>query len=452
VQTRLGRASTRRASIRRASIGQPGASAGATDSARAWVVAAGAALAAGTGFGISYSFATFFEAMTTEFGSGRGSTAGVFGITLFLFFGVGVVSGPWSDRIGPRPLVASGGALMACGLLATSRVDQVQVGYITYGVGVGVGAGLIVAPAYATVGGWFRRRRALALGVAAAGSGCGTLVLVPTAEALIDAHGWRTAYVILAGVAVGMVGLATVLMQRAPVPPPPPARLHMARVAGTRAFRWLFLSSLLFSVALFTAFAFVVDFAKEDGVDGGAAALLVGVIGASSVVGRVGLTPITVRLGAVRMMQTCLVFQPLAFAVWLVAGGRYGLLFLFSVLLGVAYGGYVALGPEMAAHLFGVVGLGGVVGLMFVSSALGGLVGPPMSGFLADGFDGSTVPIAACIVFSAGALWAALAVPTEPVDLPPLPTVPTSGPEPPEIGTAGAAGAARALPGVNPEG
>ena len=389
-----------------------------TDSTRAWLVAAGAAVASGTAFGVSYSFATFFDATADEFDAGRGSVAIVFGITLFLFFGLGVVSGPWADRIGPRPLLTAGGLIMVAGLLATSRVEHLVVGYLTYGAGVGIGAGLIVAPAYATVGGWFVRRRALAFGVAAAGSGCGTLTLVPTAEALIDAHGWRTAYVILAVVALVLISVAVALISRAPVPPPPPARDHMSRVARTPAFQWFFLSSLLFSVSLFTAFAFVVEFAGDDGVSDGAAALLVGIIGASSVVGRVGMAPLIARLGSVRMMQVCLAFQPVAFAVWLVAGGSYGLLIAFALLLGVAYGGYVALVPEVSAHLFGVVGLGGVVGMMFVSSALGGLIGPPLSGFLADGFDGHEVPIVMCILVSALALVVTLAVPTEPVALP----------------------------------
>jgi len=387
------------------------------DSTRAWLVAAGAALAAGTAFGVTYSFATFFDATAEEFDAGRGSVAIVFGITLFLFFGVGVVSGPWSDRFGPRPLLTAGAVLMAAGLLATSRVEQLAAGYLTYGAGVGIGAGLIVAPVYATVGGWFVRRRALAFGVAAAGSGCGTLTLVPTAEALIDAHGWRTAYVVLAGVAFVLLSVSVVLITRVPTPPPPPARDHMSQVAKTAAFRWFFTSSLLFSVSLFTAFAFVVDFASDDGVSDSAAALLVGVIGAASVVGRVGMAPVIARLGSVRMMQGCIAFQPVAFTMWLVAGGSYVLLTLFAVILGIAYGGYVALVPEVSAHLFGVVGLGGVVGMMFVASALGGLIGPPLSGFLADGFDGHEVPIAMCIGVSLVTLVVTMAVPTEPVDL-----------------------------------
>jgi hypothetical protein len=63
-------------------------------------------------------------------------------------------------------------------------------------------------------------------------------------------------------------------------------------------------------------------------------------------------------VAAVRLLQGCLAAQPVAFALWLAAGGSYPVLVTFAVCLGVAYGGFVALGPEAAAVLFGVVGLG----------------------------------------------------------------------------------------------
>ena len=116
------------------------------DSARAWRVAAGAGIASGTGFGTAYTFGPFAEAMAEDFGSGRGPTALVFGITLLLFFGLGVVSGPLADRVGARRLVIGGGALVAGGLALTSQVDAIYAGYLTIGVGVGVGGGMIASP------------------------------------------------------------------------------------------------------------------------------------------------------------------------------------------------------------------------------------------------------------------------------------------------------------------
>ncbi len=381
------------------------------DSRRGWTVVAAGALASGTAFGTVYTFGAFFEAMAEDLDAGRGSTALVFGVTLLLFFGFGVVSGPVADRFGPRRLVLGGALLVSTGLALTSQVGAVTAGYLTYGVGVGLGGGLIITPLYAAAGGWFVRRRALAMGVVATGNGLGTLVLVPLAERLISDHGWRNAYLVLAAVDLVLLVVAGMVVARPPIPPAPPAIERMRAVAGVPAFRRLFSTGLLFSISLFIAFGFVVDFATAEGVSSSRAALLVGIIGASSIIGRLGLTALSGRVPAVRLLQGCLAAQPLAFAVWLVAGGSYPLLVCFAVLLGVAYGGFVALGPEAAAVLFGVVGLGGVMGLMFLGAGLGGLIGPPLAGWLADASAGSTVPITLALVVAVVAFVLSLAIP-----------------------------------------
>jgi len=383
------------------------------DTARSWRVAAGAGIASGTGFGTAYTFGPFSEAMAEDFGSGRGPTALVFGITLLLFFGLGVVSGPLADRVGARRLVIVGGALVAGGLALTSQVDSIYAGYATIGVGVGVGGGMIASPMYSTAGGWFSRRRALAMGLVASGNGLGTLLLVPFAESLIDADGWRSAYLRLSLVDLALFAVAAALIARPPgLDAPPPAIAHMRAVVRIDAFRIMFVTGLLFSVSLFVAFAFVVDFATDEGISSDRAALLVGIIGATSIVGRLGITALSGRLPSVRLLQGCLAAQPVAFVLWLLSSGSYPVLVLFAVTMGIAYGGFVALGPEVAAVLFGTVGLGGTIGLTFLGAGIGGLLGPTSAGFLADLSDGQVVPIVFALVVSVITVALSLRLPT----------------------------------------
>ena len=186
----------------------------------------------------------------------------------------------------------------------------------------------------------------------------------------------------------------------------------MKQVSATGAFRRLFATTLVFSVALYVAFGFVVDFATDEGIASDDAALLVSIIGASSIIGRLGLTTASGRLGAVRLLQVCLAVQPVAFLVWLIAGGSYPLLVVFAVLLGVGYGGFVALGPEVALGYFGVVGLGGVMGLVFLAFGLGGLIGPPLGGWLADTTDGTSIPIGFAVATSVLAFGLSLTMPS----------------------------------------
>ncbi|MEY2470284.1 MAG: hypothetical protein QOF21_2982 [Actinomycetota bacterium] len=391
--------------------------AAAQDSPRAWSVAAAGALASGTAFGTAYTFGAFFDAMTEEFDASRGSTALMFGVTLLLFFGLGVVSGPLADRFGPRRLMAAGGLLIGGGLALTSHVNSVAEGCLTYGIGVGVGGGLVVTPLYVIAGGWFVRRRAVAMGIVAAGNGLGTLILVPLAERLIDNDGWRSAYRTLAIVDVVLFAVVALVVARPPgMVPPPPALARMRAVATTSAFRRMFGAGLLFSVSLFIAFGFIVDFATDDGVSSRGASLLVGITGAASIVGRLGLAGISHRVSAVRLLKISLAAQPFAFALWLAAGGNYPLLVAFVILLGTGYGGFVALAPEVTAVLFGIVGLGAVMGLQFLAAGLGGLIGPPLAGWLADTTNGRTAPIVLALVVSVVAFAFSLAIPESVAD------------------------------------
>lgn len=361
------------------------------DSSRAWLAAVGVGIGNGVAFGTAYTFGIFFDSMATEFDASRGSTALIFGITLLLFFGFGIVSGPLSDRVGPLPLLAAGAVLFVGGLFLTSLVNRVWLGYITYGLGVGLGSGFFVAPLTAAAGGLFVKRRAAALGLVAVGNGLGSMLLIPLAQWMIDEFGWRTAYRVLALVAAVAFLFALVTVLR---PPPRPAASGTANAAPLSAdpvFRSLFLSSLFMSLGLFTAFAFIVSFATDNGVSERTAALIFALIGLSSIVGRLGLSFLSGRIGAVRVYQLMLLFQPIAHAIWLVAGGSVGLLIAFALVLGTTYGGFVAITPEVGITLFGAENMGRMMGQLFLSFGIGGLIGPPIAGLLADNTGQRTV-------------------------------------------------------------
>src|SRR3712207_4271599 len=190
---------------------------------------------------------------TTLFRSGKGATALMFSITTAWYFTLGLVSGRITDRLGPRPVLLAGAVSLGLGLLATSRVSSIWLGYVTYGIGVGTAVACAYVPMVATVGGWFVRRRTAALGVSVAGIGLGTLVLAPFSDALIDRYGWRTAYVVLAVGGTGLLVLASVGARR------PPVAVHQERAAlgqviRTRGFVVVYVASMLVSLALFVPF------------------------------------------------------------------------------------------------------------------------------------------------------------------------------------------------------
>ena len=61
--------------------------------------------------------------------------------------------------------------------------------------------------------------------------------------------------------------------------------------------------------------------------------------------------------------------------------------------MGIGYGSFVAVSPLVLADLFGVVGLGSLMGFFYTACGLGGLIGPPMAGRMIDVYGGYTMSI-----------------------------------------------------------
>src|SRR5437764_11194749 len=181
-----------------------------------WLVVAAAFAVTFVGFGSAYTFSAFVGSLQQDFAASRGSVSLVFSLAGFLYFGLGIVSGPLADRFGSRPLALVGMVLLGAGLAAASLAQNLIQVYLAYSLGVGLGAGCAYVPAIGAVQRWFLRRRGLASGLAVSGIGVGTLVMPPLATMLIAALGWRDAYLALGALAAVLGGGAALLIENDP--------------------------------------------------------------------------------------------------------------------------------------------------------------------------------------------------------------------------------------------
>jgi MFS family permease len=371
------------------------------DSPRAWVIVFAAFLSMLTMFAVAYSFGAFVRPMTAEFHSSRAAISAIFSITAFIYFLFGAAAGHISDRIGARPMMVASALFMGTGLVLTSRINHLWLGYLTYGIGVGIGVACGYVPMVAVVSGWFVRRRNTALGIAVSGIGFGTIVGAPLAAKCIPLYGWRGTYVLFAILSASLLLLVAVLAKRSPI-----ARSRSGPSTGealrTPAFMLLYTSSFLCSVPLFVPFVFLPSFARDLGVNAVASAALIGVIGVASVCGRLGLGALADRLGLVGLYLLCFLLQALSYSIWLGAHS-YLTLVIFALAIGTGYGGYVALAPAVLAEFFGTGNLGALVGTLYTSNAFGTLIGPPLAGFIIDRTGGYRWAIAAALAMATAA-------------------------------------------------
>lgn len=377
------------------------------DSPRAWRMVASAFVAMFAVYGVSYSFGAFFKPMAAEFGAPRSATSAMFSITVLVWAMLGPVTGHLSDRFGPRIVVATGALVMGLGLALTSMIDRLWIGYFTYGIGVGIGVACAYVPMVAVVGGWFLRRRNTALGIAVAGIGFGTVCGAPIAAALIVPLGWRATYVVFAIATTAILLGCAYVAERPPVHVTP-SRIRLGDAIRTPAFGFLYGSSVLISTALFVPFVYLPSFAHDRGVSEFASAALVGVIGGASVAGRMGLGALADRAGVVRLYQASFLVLALSYGIWMFASSYFAMV-MFALVMGVGYGGYVALSPAVIAHLFGTHRMGTVLGALYTSGGFGAMVGPPLVGLIIDRTGSYRVAIAAA--FAVAMLAFALLIP-----------------------------------------
>ncbi len=366
-----------------------------------WLVVAGAFAVTFVGFGGAYTFSAFFEPLRQAFGATRGSVSLVFSIAGFLYFSLGVISGPLADRFGARRVAAAGMVLLGAGLALAGLARSLIEVYLAYGLGVGIGVGLAYVPALGAVQRWFDRRRGLASGLAVSGIGVGTLALPPLAAVLVGQIGWRTTYLLL-GAACGLIGLGAALLLRndparlgyapdgVPAPastPPSPGGLTVAEAVRTRRFAGLYLACLICAFGVFTPFVHLVPYAMDHGVPAARAALLLGAIGVGGAAGRFLLGGLADRLGREATLLAMVGGVAASLAAWALLDGFWSLM-LFAAAFGVFYGGWVALLPALVMDAFGGRSVGGIIGLLYTSVAFGTLVGPPAAGWIFDATGG----------------------------------------------------------------
>lgn len=363
-----------------------------------WVVVLAAFVVTFVGFGCAYTFSAFVDSLQRDFGASRGAVSLVFSIAGFLYFGLGVITGPLADKWGAKKLAAIGMALVGLGLILSSYAQTITYIYLAYSIGIGVGVGFAYVPTLGAVQRWFVKRRGFASGLAVSGIGVGTLVMPPLATALIADLGWRDAYfalgcfALILGVGVSFL-IADDPRQRGTGPDGVPldAESNSASIDGllisqairTWRFAGLYAACLISAFGVFVPFVHLVPYALDHHASASSAVLLIGLIGVGSTIGRFFLGSAADRIGRDAFLIAMYVGMAVSMALWAFSGS-YTSLAIFAVIFGVFYGGWVAILPAVITDHFGARYVGGIIGVLYTSVAIGTLLGPSIAGAIFD--------------------------------------------------------------------
>jgi MFS transporter, OFA family, oxalate/formate antiporter len=350
-------------------------------------------------FGINYSFGTFFNALLQDFGWNRAVTSLGYSVSQFVGGTMGICTGRFTDRFGPRPALIVSGASMALGCFLMSRVNHPWQLYVFYGLFVGIGFGGAFIPAMTSISRWFVRRRGLMTGIAVSGSGFGTIIMPLVATGLLSHFNWRISFMIISALALAITVPAALLYKRDPskvhqvapgsgetaVSPQasPVEGLTFKEAALTARFWIVCIIFFFFGYFIQAIMLHIVPYAKNLGISPGNAALILSFSGVGSVLGRIGIGGMSDRIGVKYSLIIVFAIAVLTFG-WLQMSGDLWMLFVFGAFFGFAYGGTIALESLLGARLFGLTALSTIVGVMVFAYTSGGAIGSVLTGYIFD--------------------------------------------------------------------
>lgn len=365
-----------------------------------WRIVAALSVTETISYGIlAYAFTVFVEPMRAEFGWSLAAVTGALSVSLLVSGLASLPVGRWLDAHGPRVLMSLGSTAAAALVLAWSFVDTLAAYYLVW-VGLGVAqAAVLYDPAFAALAVWFRRRRGVALTTLTFVAGFASVIFIPLAGQLLEAHGWRGAVRWLAAIlALGTIPLHALVLRRRPADlglqpdgasaatltpaaastpvaastssaaPTPAAAAprtahgdepsHTPREAfATPAFRWITVAFALSNFVISALAVHIVPLLLAAGRAPAQAALVGGAVGLMALPGRLVFTP----LGDVvpRFVIAAILFLTQAAGVsMLLFGTGDTLLWAFVLVYGLGFGAITPARAALVADTFGPASFG----------------------------------------------------------------------------------------------
>jgi len=332
--------------------------------------------------GTLYTWSIFKNPLIKQFGWDPVSTSFVFSIIIVVFYGSTIPWGRIQDRFGPRWVATCGGVLYGLSILLASQTTSLIYFYLTYGVigAIGIGAGYVCP--LATCMKWFPDKRGFITGIIVAGFGLGAMIFTGFVNNLIDSRGVLGSFEILGWVYGTLIVVASQFLRNPPKGYTPagwtlPADQEMS---STRDFEWtgMMRTRQFWIIALSYIFGAntglmivsnIISIATTEGVTGATALFAVTVLSLCNSAGRIGGGLTSDKFGRLNVLKVLFLFQAIAcFAFNYISG--IPVLVMIGI-IGICWGGFLAIFPSLTADYFGIRNLGMNYGCVFFVLGLG---------------------------------------------------------------------------------
>lgn len=387
------------------------------------------------GRGIGDTYVTFLLPLETEFGWSRSELSSVYSIYMVANGLSAPFVGVLFDRWGPRVVYLLGVASLGLGYFLAGNLTQLWQFHLCIGVAGGIGISAIgMVPSASLISRWFPNSTSTAIGIAYAGFGAGTLVLVPFAQYLNQAVGWRDAYHVMGGsllVALPIVMLlpwgviragygarerSAQALRAVDVSAPPTKSAAQPKSSPLRAALrhsgfWGLAQAFFFtSVVVYTVLVQMIAYLVSTGFTPIEAASAFGFAGMLSVLGVGSAGRLADVLGPRRTATLTFMCTTLGLASLLALSyfPSHWFLMSFVAFFGIAQGARGPIISGLCSKLFPGPGLATIYGVAYACMSVGAALGAMISGLLYDwtgGYQASIIFSMLNVILAVSPFW-----------------------------------------------
>lgn len=354
--------------------------------------------------GVRHAVGPFLKPIVADLGLDRASFSAVIALSLFLYGVFMPLAGMALDRFSVRMVTSAGTLLLVASLVLTALVRNFWEFAAVYGVLVPLGlAGTGPVIASGVVARWFSKRRGTALSVLGSASMTGMSLLVPAVTWLVLTTGWRTTYVVIAGLILAVsLPLCLWIMRDSPesvglhadgAAPVPGTVATVERVTTGEALRtlafWQLAGSFFtcgFSMSLLSAHG--IPMLTDHGYTPMVASWALGVLGGSSIGFTVMLGALSDRFGRRPVLAAIYAGRIFIFTGLFLIRDNPGALMVIAALGGITLAGTGSMTSALTADIYGRFSVSSVFGLIFLVHQTGAALGSWLGGALFEAYGG----------------------------------------------------------------
>jgi MFS family permease len=359
------------------------------------------------GFVVS-GFTAFIEPLTNTFDWNYTQITLAVSVRNFMFVILMPVVGLLIDRWGARNLVITGIVFASLGLFLSGRINSIGQFYLCF-ILMGIGGSTCTATVPLTLAGrWFKKKLAFATGIIMSGGAAGGL-LVPLVTRIIDTLGWDTAMLVM-GITMFVVftPMALIIRQNPEKYGLLPdgdvysnsnsnetasrlqnIEVHVsARQALKSSALWhISLAFLFHTLVVYSVTNHIMPYLSTVGIARMPSSFIASALAVVSIAGRLSFgwfgdkfeKKLTASSGTIMVGLSLLLFN-------FTTPDTTWVLIPAVILFGMGFGGTLTLHSVLVKDCFGTSNLGTITGFSVSITAIGMIVGPPLTSWIFEMF------------------------------------------------------------------